>query len=167
MKIAVGADHAGFALKQQLIPYLRERGHEVTDFGTDSEESVDYVDFVVPLTRAVVRGEFERGIFCCGSGIGPAVAANKVPGGRSAPASDEWSARDAVAHVDVNVLALGQRVIGPELAKSIVDAYLAAAPEGGRHQRRREKIAALESRSDSAGVSGSRLVGPGGKERGR
>jgi ribose 5-phosphate isomerase B len=144
VKIAIGSDHAGFQLKEVLIPYLRERGHEVSDLGTDSEASVDYVDFIVPLTRAVVRGEFERGIFCCGSGIGPAIAACKIPGGRSAVVSEEWSARDSVEHVDVNVLTLGQRVIGPELAKSIVDAYLSAKTQGGRHQRRREKIAALE-----------------------
>ena len=144
MKIAIGCDHAGFQLKQVLIAHLRELGHQLRDFGTDSEESVDYVDFIVPLTRAVVRGEFERGIFCCGSGIGPAVAACKIPGGRAAVVNEEWSARDAVEHVDVNVLTLGQRVIGPELAKSIVDAYLSATPQGGRHERRREKIAALE-----------------------
>jgi len=144
MKIAIGCDHAGFQLKQILLAYLRERGHQLRDFGTDSEASVDYVDFVVPLTRAVVRGEFERGIFCCGSGIGPAVAACKILGGRAAVVSEEWSARDGVEHVDVNVLTLGQRVIGPELAKSIVDAYLSAEPQGGRHERRREKIAALE-----------------------
>ena len=144
MKIAIGCDHAGFQLKQVLIAHLREQGHQLRDFGTDSEESVDYVDFVIPLSRAVVRGEFERGIFCCGSGIGPAVAACKIPGGRAAVVNEEWSARDAVEHVDVNVLTLGQRVIGPELAKSIVDAYLSATPQGGRHERRREKIAALE-----------------------
>lgn len=144
MKIAIGSDHAGFELKQLLIPYLRERGHELVDFGTSSTESVDYTDYVVPLARAVAGGQFARGIFCCGSGIGPAVAANKVPGVRSSVVSEEWSARDAVEHVDVNVLTLGQRVIGPELAKSIVDAYLSAAPQGGRHERRREKIAALE-----------------------
>jgi ribose 5-phosphate isomerase B len=144
MRVAIGCDHAGFQLKRILVPYLREHGHEVRDFGTDSEEMVDYVDFVVPLTRAVVRGEFERGIFCCGSGIGPAVAACKVPGGRAAVVGEEWSARDGVEHVDVNVLTLGQRVIGSELAKSIVDAYLSAKVQGGRHQRRREKIAALE-----------------------
>jgi ribose 5-phosphate isomerase B len=144
MRIALGCDHAGFRLKQTLLTYLRDQGHELRDFGTNSEESVDYVDFIVPLTRAVVRGDFERGIFCCGSGIGPAVAACKIPGGRSAVVSEEWSARDGVEHVDVNVLTLGQRVIGPELAKSIVDAYLSAKTQGGRHQRRREKIAALE-----------------------
>lgn len=144
MRIAVGCDHAGFHLKEILVPYLREHGHEVRDFGTDSEEPVDYVDYVVPLTRAVVRGEFDRGIFCCGSGIGPAVAACKIPGARSTVVSEEWSARDGVEHVAVNVLTLGQRVIGPELAKSIVDAYLSAKVQGGRHQRRREKIAALE-----------------------
>ena len=144
MRVAIGCDHAGFQLKQILIPYLRAQGHEVRDYGSDSETPVDYVDYVVPLTRAVVRGEHERGIFCCGSGIGPAVAACKIPGARSAVVSEEWSARDGVEHVDINVLTLGQRVIGPELAKSIVDAYLAATVQGGRHQRRREKIAALE-----------------------
>jgi len=144
MRLAIGCDHAGFRLKEQLVPYLRGQGHEVKDFGTNSEANVDYVDFIVPLTRAVVRGEHERGIFCCGSGIGPAIAACKIPGGRAAVVSEEWSARDAVAHVNVNILTLGQRVIGDELAKSIVDAYLSASPEGGRHERRREKIAALE-----------------------
>lgn len=144
MKVAIGADHAGVELKRELVAYLRERGHEVKDFGTDSTESVDYVDYIVPLARAVAAGEHERGIFCCGSGIGPAVAANKLPGVRSAVVSEEWSARDAVEHVDVNVLTLGQRVLGVELAKSVVDAYLLAKPQSGRHQRRREKIAALE-----------------------
>jgi ribose 5-phosphate isomerase B len=147
VKVAIGADHAGFELKRVLSQHLREKGHELRDFGTDSVADVDYVDFVVPLTEAVVRGEYERGIFCCGSGIGPAVAANKIAGARSAVVAEEWSARDAVEHVDVNVLALGQRVIGPELAKSIVDAYLAARPQGGRHQRRREQIASLERRA--------------------
>jgi ribose 5-phosphate isomerase B len=144
MKVAIGADHAGVDLKRILLEHLREGGHEVRDFGTDSPASVDYVDFVMPLTRAVVRGEHDRGIFCCGSGIGPAIAANKIVGARSTVVSEEWSARDAVEHVDVNVITLGQRVIGPELAKSIVDAFLAAKPQGGRHQRRREQIAALE-----------------------
>lgn len=144
MRIAVGADHAGYRLKELLLPHLRGSGHDVTDFGTDSERSVDYVDVIVPLARAVARGEYDRGIFACGSGIGPAVAANKIPGVRSASASEEWSARDAVTHVDVNVLTLGQRVIGDELAKAIVDAYLGARPEGGRHARRRDKIADLE-----------------------
>lgn len=150
MKVAIGADHAGVELKRVLTEHLRERGHEVRDFGTDSTVSVDYVDFVVPLAEAVARGELERGVFCCGSGIGPAVAANKIPGVRSTVVSEEWSARDAVEHVDVNVLALGQRVIGPELAKSIVDAYLGATPQGGRHQRRRDQIASLEGRSREA-----------------
>ncbi len=144
MRIALGADHAGYRLKEVLIPHLREMGHEVTDFGTDSTQRVDYTDFVVPLARAVARGEYDRGIFACGSGIGPAVAANKIPGVRSTLVSDEWSARDAVTHVDVNVLTLGHRVIGDELAKAVVDAYLAARPEGGRHERRRNKIADLE-----------------------
>lgn len=144
MKIGIGADHAGVALKGEIAAHLRERGHQIEEFGTDSADPVDYPAFVVPLAEAVASGRVERAIFCCGSGIGPAVAANKIAGVRAAVVGDEWSARDAVEHVDVNFLALGQRVIGPELAKSVVDAYLGARPAGGRHARRRQQIAALD-----------------------
>src|SRR3989441_12522873 len=99
---------------------------------------------VRPLADAVARGDINRGIFLCGSGIGPAVAANKIPGVRAAVVENEWSARDSVEHVDVNLLTLGERVIGESLAKSIVDAYLGARVQGGRHERRREQIAKLE-----------------------
>ncbi len=98
-----------------------------------------------PLADAVARGDVDRGIFFCGSGIGPAVAANKIPGVRAAVVENEWSARDGVEHVDVNLLTLGERVIGESLAKSIVDAYLSAKVQGGRHERRREEIRALET----------------------
>ena len=144
MKVGIAADHAGQVLKQEVTAYLRQHGHEVVDYGSTGTAVVDYPEYAAKLARAVASGEVERGIFTCGSGIGPMVAANKVPGVRAAVVSDEWSARDAVTHVDVNYVTLGERVIGVELAKSILDAYFAAAPEGGRHARRREQIAALE-----------------------
>lgn len=151
MKVGIGADHAGAEMRAEIGRYLSEKGHEVVDHDGPHAPDDDYPLIVAPLARAIARGEVERGIFCCGSGIGPAVAANKIPGVRAAVVSDEWSARDAVSHVDVNLLTLGQRVIGIELAKSIVDAYLAASPEGGRHARRRAQIAALEKAKEAIG----------------
>ena len=144
MRIGVAADHAGIGLKDLLARHLRDAGHQVDDLTPDADPQNDYPLIVEPLARAVAAGRFERALFCCGSGIGPAVAANKIAGVRAAVVTDEWSARDAVEHVDVNLLTLGQRVIGPELAKSIVDAYLGARPEDGRHARRRDQIRALE-----------------------
>ena len=144
MRIGIAADHAGQTFKSELGAYLREKGHDVVDFGANGGVMVDYPEYAVKLARAVASGDVQRGIFTCGSGIGPMIAANKVPGVRAAVVSDEWSARDAVTHVDANYLALGERVIGLELAKSILDAYLSARPEGGRHARRREQIAALD-----------------------
>jgi len=145
MKIGIAADHAGVEMRDEIARHLREKGHEIVDHDGPRSADDDYPLIVEPLARALARGEMERAIFCCGSGIGPSVVANKVPGVRAAVVSDEWSARDAVSHVDVNLLTLGQRVIGIELAKSIVDAYLGATPEGGRHARRRKQIAAIES----------------------
>lgn len=145
MKIGIAADHAGVELRAALRTHLLSKGHEVVDHGGQPSPDDDYPLIVIPLARAVAAGDVERAIFCCGSGIGPAVAANKVPGVRAAVVTEEWSARDAVSHVDVNLLTLGQRVIGVELAKSIVDAFVAAKPEAGRHARRREQIAALET----------------------
>lgn len=144
MRIGLAADHAGQTLKSVLAEHLRAGGHEVVDLGSNGTDAVDYPEYAAKLARAVAGGEVERGIFTCGSGIGPAVAANKIPGVRAAVVSDEWSARDAVEHVDLNVLTLGERVIGSELAKSVVDAYLGARVQDGRHLRRREQIAALE-----------------------
>lgn len=147
MKIGVAADHAGQNLKAALLEHLRERGHAVKEYGPAPDPDDDYPVIVAVLAEAIVRGEVERGIFTCGSGIGPAVAANKVPGIRAAVVDNEWSARDAVEHVDVNLLTMGERVIGDELAKSILDAYLEATVQGGRHERRRKQIEAMEPKA--------------------
>ncbi len=147
MKIGIAADHAGQALKATLVEHLRERGHEVKQYGPPPDPDDDYPLIVRVLADAIARGEVERGIFTCGSGIGPAVAANKIRGIRAAVVDNEWSARDAVEHIDLNLLTLGERVIGDELAKSIADAYLGAKVEGGRHERRRKQIEAMEAGS--------------------
>ncbi len=147
MRIGLAADHAGQSLKRELAEHLRARGHETVDYGANTTDPVDYPEYAAKLANAVAAGVVERGIFTCGSGIGPMIAANKIKGVYAAVVSDEWSARDAVEHVAVNLLTLGERVIGVELAKSIVDAYLAAQVQDGRHKRRREQIAALEGRS--------------------
>lgn len=144
MRIGIAADHAGVDLRDQLAHHLRLKGHEVDDLSGENDPEDDYPLLVEPLARAIAGGRYRRGIFCCGSGIGPSVAANKIPGVRSAVADNEWSARDAVEHVDLNLLTLGERVIGVELAKAIVDAYLGAAVQGGRHERRRKQIEDLE-----------------------
>ena len=147
MKIGIAADHAGQSLKASIEKHLRAAGHEVRTYGPPPDPEDDYPLIARLLADALVRGEVQRAIFFCGSGIGPAVAANKIAGVRAAVVDNEWSARDAVKHVDVNFLTLGERVIGDELAKSVVDAYLGAAVEGGRHERRRKQIADLESRT--------------------
>lgn len=147
MKIGIAADHAGQSLKATLVEHLRERGHEVKQYGPPPDPDDDYPIIVRLLADAIVRGEVERGIFTCGSGIGPAIAANKIAGVRATVVDNEWSARDAREHVDVNLLTLGERVIGDELAKSILDAYLGATVQGGRHERRRRQIEAMESRT--------------------
>ena len=147
MKIGIAADHAGQSLKASIEKHLRATGHEVRTYGPPPDPEDDYPLIARLLADALVRGEVERGIFFCGSGIGPAVAANKIAGVRAAVVDNEWSARDAVKHVDVNFLTLGERVIGDELAKSVVDAYLGATVEGGRHERRRKQIAEMESRT--------------------
>src|SRR5688572_27370267 len=145
MRIGIAADHAGQRLKAAITEHLKEAGHTIVVFGPETTPDDDYPLIVRPLADAVARGDVERGIFFCGSGIGPAVAANKIAGVRAAVVENEWSARDAVEHVDVNLLTLGERVIGEALAKSIVDAYLSAEVQGGRHERRRGQIAKLET----------------------
>jgi ribose 5-phosphate isomerase B len=145
MKIGIAADHAGQRLKAAITEHLKAAGHTIVAFGSETTPDDDYPIILRPLADAVARGDVDRGIFFCGSGIGPAVAANKIAGVRAAGVENEWSARDSVEHVDVNLLTLGERVIGEALAKSIVDAYLAAEVQGGRHQRRREQIRALET----------------------
>lgn len=143
-RIALGADHAGFRLKQLLAQHLKSQGHEVVDLGTDTEESVDYPDFGAAVGRAVAGGDADLGVCVCGTGIGIAMAANKVPGVRAATVHDATSARLTRQHNDANVICLGERLTGVEVAKDAVDAFLAASFEGGRHQRRVDKIAALE-----------------------
>ncbi|MDP9252731.1 MAG: RpiB/LacA/LacB family sugar-phosphate isomerase [Chloroflexota bacterium] len=147
MKIGIAADHAGQSLKATLLEHLREKGHEVKQYGPPTDPEDDYPIIVRALAEAIARGEVERGIFTCGSGIGPAVAANKIPGIRASVLDNEWSARDAVEHLDLNLVTMGERVIGSELATSIVDAYLGAKVQGGRHERRRKQIEAMESRT--------------------
>lgn len=136
MKIAVGSDHAGFALKQMLAAHLREGGHEVVDVGTYSTESVDYPEFGAAVGRSVVSGDAERGVAVCGSGIGICMAANKVPGVRAATVHDVTSATFTRLHNDANVMCVGERFIGPQVALDALDAFLATGFEGGRHARR-------------------------------
>jgi ribose 5-phosphate isomerase B len=140
MRVAIGSDHAGFAYKALLIEHLRALGHEVQDFGTDSEEAVDYPDYIRPVAQAVVRGEFDRGIVLGGSGNGEQMAANKVRGVRCALCWDATTARLARQHNDANVVSLGQRVTGIETAKELVQVFLSTEFEGGRHQRRIDKL---------------------------
>jgi ribose 5-phosphate isomerase B len=147
MKIAVGSDHAGLRLKNLLRDRLREQGHAVEDLGTVSEESTDYPDFAVRVGRAVTGGEAERGLLVCGTGVGISIAANKVPGVRAAAVSEPVSARLARSHNDANVLCVGQRIVGEEMAEEIVRVFLDTPFSGGeRHCRRIEKIVALENR---------------------
>lgn len=154
MRIAVASDHAGYRLKEELKLLLRELGHEVRDMGSNSEDPVDYPDFVVPAAMAVVQGECDRAIVIGGSGNGEAMVANKVPGIRCALCHDATTARLARAHNDANALALGQRVVGTEVARDIVRVWLDTAFEGGRHARRLEKMAALEGMPGERGRSG-------------
>jgi ribose 5-phosphate isomerase B len=160
VRIGIAADHAGQRLKAVITDHLKAAGHTIVPFGPETTPDDDYPLIVRPLADAVARGDVERGIFFCGSGIGPAVAANKVPGVRAAVVENEWSARDGVEHVDVNLLTLGERVIGESLAKSIVDAYLGAKVQGGRHERRREQIAKLEM-SEPVVADGAKGMGRG------
>ena len=145
MRIVIGADHAGFPLKQELLDHLTAEGHMVLNVGTDSTDPVDYPDYAAAVARAVVAGEGERGIVVCGSGAGASIAANKITGARSAVVHDHYTAHQAVEHDDMNVLALGARVIGVTTAMEIVDAYLGARFTGEeRHARRLRKVVELD-----------------------
>ncbi|MBM4367540.1 MAG: ribose 5-phosphate isomerase B [Deltaproteobacteria bacterium] len=146
MKIAAGSDHAGLALKRQLVERLRTQGHEVHDLGTHDAQSCDYPDYAALVARAVAQGEADRGLLVCGTGQGMAMAANRVPGVRAAVCADTFTARATRAHNDANVLCIGERVVGPGLAGDIVDAFVSGPFEGGRHANRVAKIAALEQR---------------------
>lgn len=144
VRIAVGADHAGVDMKDMLAGHLRGRGIEVVDLGTQGHDRVDYPDFGAAVGRAVAGGEVDLGVCVCGTGIGIGIAANKVPGVRAATVHDHTSARLAREHNDANVLCLGQRLLGDEVARDAVDAWLDAEFQGGRHVARVAKLTALD-----------------------
>ncbi|NLY77157.1 MAG: ribose 5-phosphate isomerase B [Tissierellia bacterium] len=145
MKVGLGSDHGGFELKEYIKEYLEGEGIEYIDYGTHSLDSVDYPDYGEKLSKAVVSGEVDRGIAICGTGIGISIACNKVRGIRCALCSDTYSARMSVEHNNANILALGGRVLGKDLALEIVSAWLKAKFQGGRHERRINKISSIES----------------------
>jgi ribose 5-phosphate isomerase B len=144
VRIAMGCDHAGYPLKEELKVFLKEEGHEVEDLGTDSEEMVDYPDFCAAAARAVVEGRAERGIVLGGSGQGEQLAANKVRGTRAALCNDLYLAELSRRHNDANVLAMGGRIVAVALAREIVRLWLATPFEGGRHARRLQQVAEIE-----------------------
>lgn len=144
MIIGIGSDHGGFDLKEEMKKFLEESGHEVKDFGTHSKESVDYPDYGKVVGEAVVAGEVDRGVVICGTGIGISISANKVKGVRAALCGDVYSARMSREHNNANVIAMGGRVLGVDLAKEILGTYLKSEFQGGRHERRVNKIAEME-----------------------
>lgn len=144
MKIAISSDHGGNNLRREIMSLLDDLGISYEDFGPQSDESVDYPDYAKPVSEGVASGEFERGILICGTGIGMSIAANKVKGIRCALVHDVFSAKATRCHNDSNVLAMGERVIGPGLAREIVATWLSTEFEGGRHTRRVEKLSELE-----------------------
>jgi ribose 5-phosphate isomerase B len=146
MRIAVGADHAGLPLKEPVVNWLVERGYDVHDVGTFDAESVDYPDYAFKVAQSVVGGEAEFGLLFCGTGLGMAISANKVPGTRAVTCHEVTSSRLARRHNDANVLTMGGRLVAPALAIEVVDAFLHTAFEGGRHLQRLEKITAAERR---------------------
>lgn len=151
MRVAIASDHAGFPLKETVLQTVRAAGHEPIDLGTHDASPVDYPDFVEKVGGAVQRGEAERGIILCGSGVGASIAANKLKGIRSSVCHDTYTAHQGVEHDDMNVLAIGGRVIGPELAVEIVRAYLGAKFSGEeRHARRVGKVKDIEARGVAA-----------------
>ncbi len=145
MKIAIASDHGGYDYKQELIPYIESLGHQVLDLGCHGPASVDYPDYGIPCAQAVARGEADRGVVICGTGIGISISANKVPGIRCALCTDPVMARLTREHNDANMLAMGGRIIGIELAKGIVQVFLSTEFSGGRHKIRIDKIAQYEA----------------------
>ena len=142
--IAIGSDHGGFELKGDIKDFLQNAGHEFTDLGTYNNDSVDYPDYGIELSRRVASGYFEKGILICGTGIGMSIVANKIPGIRAALVNDVFSARMSTEHNNANIIVIGGRVTGKGLARELVRAWLEANFEGGRHQKRLDKIAQLE-----------------------
>jgi ribose 5-phosphate isomerase B len=154
MRIVVASDHAALALKARVVEWLRARGHDAVDLGPDSPGSVDYPDYALRAAEEIAAGQADGGVLICGTGIGMSLAANKVPGIRAAVATDTYMARMARAHNNANVLCLGARVVGEGLAEDIVDAWLGATFEGGRHARRVDKITAIEARYGGTSSTG-------------
>ncbi|MFC7371542.1 ribose 5-phosphate isomerase B [Fictibacillus iocasae] len=146
MKIVIGSDHAGVQLRKDIAAMLEEMGHTVTDMGCECDTSVDYPDYAIPVATQVANGEADRGILICGTGIGMSIAANKVKGIRCALVHDLFSAKATRQHNDTNVLAMGERVIGPGLAQEIAKVWVETEYEGGRHARRVGKITEYEGR---------------------
>ncbi len=147
MQVGLASDHGGFGLKEDLRALLKSMGVDSVDLGSFDETSVDYPDFGIQVAEKISRGELERGILICGTGIGMSVVANKFPGVRAALANELYSARCSREHNDANILVLGGRVVGPGLAREIVKIWLETPFSGGRHQRRLEKITALEKKN--------------------
>ncbi len=163
MRIGIGADHAGYLLKDQLAAILREAKHDVTDFGTNGPASVDYPDFAQAVGEALIAGKVERGIVICGSGVGACIAANKIPGIRACMCHDSYSAHQGVQHDNMNVLVLGARVIGPMIAQELVNNFLGAKYWGNekgqeRLQRRVDKIEAIEKKYSLPARAGKESV---------
>ncbi|GAA0785102.1 ribose 5-phosphate isomerase B [Hathewaya limosa] len=146
MKIALGSDHGGINLKNAIIRHLQERGYELKDFGTYSTESCDYPDYALKVAEEVSAKKYDFGILICGTGIGISISANKVPGIRAALCNDTFSAHATREHNDANILAMGERVVGPGLALDIVDTFLTGEFQGGRHSRRIDKITEIEKK---------------------
>lgn len=146
MKIAVACDHGGLNLKKAVIDYLVKNGYEYKDFGTYTADSCDYPDFALPAAEAVASGEYDRGVLICSTGIGVSIAANKVPKIRCAHCHDAYCARFTRLHNDANVLAMGEKVVGLGYALQILETFLTTEFEGGRHQRRVDKITAIEKK---------------------
>jgi ribose 5-phosphate isomerase B len=144
VKLAIASDHAGFRLKQQLLDTLKELNVEFDDLGTFDEQSVDYPDYGKKVAEGVAAGKYDQGVLICGTGLGMAITANKVRGVRAVTAHDTFSAQMARMHNDANVLTMGERVVGPGLAAEVLKKWLATEFEGGRHQRRVDKMKALE-----------------------
>ena len=145
LRVVIGADHAAVALKDQVVAHLRAASYQIEDLGTHSTDPVDYPDLAAEVARRVAAGQAERGILCCGTGIGMSIAANKIPGIRAALCHDTTTARLSRLHNDANVLCMGGRTTGSETARDIVSTWLNTAYEGGRHTHRVDKITALES----------------------
>jgi len=160
LRVALGADHGGFSLKAELASWLKEQGYEVLDLGAYAlDPADDYPDFAAAVARAVASGEAQRGIILCGSGVGACIVANKLAGVRAGLCHDTYSARQGVEHDDMNVLCLGARIIGVELAKELVSAFLSARFSGAeRHRRRLQKVLRIES----SGLEGQRTKGDEG-----